>query len=1327
MQSSIVERVIFLAAAATGGMVSGTRGAPPVLTWDPSAGGTVWNTTASNWLDDASAVQPWQQGAEAAFTNTPGGLVEIGADLSAATLTFTGSGHDLSGAGVLSVVSNLFSAASCTNRIDAALRAVSAAGVAKTGAGTLTLGHPNITLTRPVTVAGGTLALENVTLAAPVTVAGGATFAVRQAATNGLTGYYYDLSTTGSVFSTLATLEAHFSRLTPALAVPSGLAGETFDFGTAGERFPLPYGSAGTRTNHFQVYYRGQITVPATDYYTFRIEHDDGILLALDRKMVAMRQANTTTETTVLLHEGPHDMALGYFQGTGGCRLRVQVKTLYGTFMMLPQTWLTPYSTVPQLSGDGSLALDAGSALNLKQSGSGAFSGRWSGPAGAVFGKTDRYNLALTSAHTASNGFAGGMAVYSGSLAIDAPERVADSTTLTLADETALRVNADETLGALSGAGSVVFGGSPTVHVYPFSDAANCGLSSAKTYTHLLDFPDNGGPATVNGVTFTSAGMSGSANGYAWNTVNPPNGKWTDGATNGIDQLLYDFAYGSLDYTVTLSGLTPGKSYESRLYFRSFGSPNPTGTRNVSFVFTAGGRFIGSTDHIIDSAARSIVSCRYTADEAGTCSIRVLSHHAVDTCHLYALTNEEAPPPVPPADSPSWAPSVAAFTDDADSGLSPLKSYTHLLDFPANGYPAIINGVAFTAAAMNGSANGYAWSCVNPPPSAWNGSPTDSTREGVDRLLWDFFYNSTDFTLTLSGLYPGETYETRLYFRSFGTPVANSSRDITCAFTAGAVDLGSVPHDLDTLARSMVRCRYTADSAGTIAVRVVSVNSGSSCHLYALSNERVPRPGSNGPTLTLNTPQDRAAHLCGAIAGTGALVKRGAGTQRLGGDVNLPLPVDVQAGMLALTAGAAVRSGVVVRAGATLETSNGDVRLGGLEGSGTFRLGGLAPFPVTNLLRTVYFTDDAGTGIAASNRYTHLLDFGTRSVAAVINGVAFNKVQSSNGSIQNYGWGNFPPQAHPGTAANAPVNVPAGSGVYDLLYDMNYGWSWPDPATMQLHGLVPGKRYEVRLYNRSWGQTLGGSRTQTLTFDPDGSGPISESVTFNADNMLPHYISCRYTAVSSTLDIIVQSAQSNQTYHLYGLSNEELSDAVYAPVVLDLTRDCAFAGAVTGAGGWVKDGPGTLTFSGPVTATGPLALQAGVLACTGLGGGVSVASNAWLRAGAAMSCGTLDVGGTLAFAPGTRLPWRYSAEAADLYTAAASVFPTNGTLQLAPLAGGLKPPAWRPLVIAQTPINGPADLSGWVIEGAPKAELLYSADRTAIYFSAPRGTLLLLN
>jgi hypothetical protein len=55
-----------------------------------------------------------------------------------------------------------------------------------------------------VTVAGGTLALENVTLAAPVTVAGGATFAVRQAATNGLTGYYYDLSTTGSVFSTLA-------------------------------------------------------------------------------------------------------------------------------------------------------------------------------------------------------------------------------------------------------------------------------------------------------------------------------------------------------------------------------------------------------------------------------------------------------------------------------------------------------------------------------------------------------------------------------------------------------------------------------------------------------------------------------------------------------------------------------------------------------------------------------------------------------------------------------------------------------------------------------------------------------------------------------------------------------------------------------------------------------------------------------------------------------------------------------------------------------------------------------------------------------------------
>ena len=1326
MQLSVVKRVVFFAMAAGGGMLLSTRAEPPVLTWDPSVGGTVWNTTASNWLDAASAVTSWTQGAEAVFTNTPGGPVEVGENLSAAALTFTGSGYELSGTGVLSLGSTLFSAASCTNRIDAPLCAAAAAGISKTGPGTLTLGHPDITLRRPVAVEAGTLALENVTLAAsaPVTVAADGTLAVRQAAANGLMGFYYDLITTNNVFNTLATLEAHFARLTPSLVVPSSLAGETFDFGASGEYFPPPYGAGGPRTNNFQVCFRGQITVPATDYYTFRIEHDDGFLLAFDREMVAMRKENTTTEVTVFLQSGPHDMMLALYQGGGRYRLRVQIKTVYGTYEMLPQSWLTPYTTLPRLDGDGALTLDSGAALNLQQSASGAFSGRWSGPDDAVFAKSDRHHLALTSANTASNGFAGNLAVYKGSLAIDAPERLADSSTVTIANEAVLRVNADETIGALAGAGCVALGGSPAVHVYTFSSDADCGISSAKTYTHLLDFPDNGSAPTVNGVTFTDAGMSGSANGYAWDTVNPPTKKWQPGTTSGIAQLLYDFVYDSLDYTITLSGLTPGQAYDTRLYFRSFGNPNPNSTRNVTFVFTAGKRFVGSTEHIIESVARSIVSCRYTADEAGTCSIRILSHHANDTCHLYGLTNEEAPPVAAPADPPSWGPSVVAFSGDADSGLSPLKSYTHLLDFPDNDYPAIVNGVAFTAAAMNGSANGYSWSCVTPPTSKWNNPKIDREREGMDRLLWDFFYDSTNFTVTLSGLYPGETYETRLYFRSFGNPVPNSSRDITCTFTAGAVNLGSVPHDLDTMARSMVRCRYTADSAGTLAVHVVSANKGSTCHLYGLSNERVPRSGSNGPTLTLDTPQACTAQLDGGVSGVGTLIKRGPGTQRLGGLVDLPLPLDVQTGTLALIPGAVVRQGVAIDAGATLDIPSGDVTLGGIAGTGVLNFGGVIPYPIVGGLRTVCVTDDASTGIAASNRYTHLLDFGMRSEAAVINGVAFNKVKTQTGSIQGYGWYNLPPGFH---AGNAPANVPTNSGLYNLLYDMTHGWSWPNPVTMQINGLIPGKRYDVHLYSRSWGPMLGGNRTQTLTFDPDGSGPISESIIINPDNMLPHYLGYRYTAVSPTLDITIQSANSNMTYHLNALSNEEICDAVYVPPVLDLSHDCTFAGTVAGAGGWAKEGQGTLTLAGPVTATGPLFLRAGTLVCDALGGDASVASNAWLRVGDVASCGTLDVGGTLTFAPGTRLPWRHTADAADLYTAAAAVFPTNGTLQLMPLVSGIKPPAWRPIVIAQTPIEGPDDLSGWVIEGASsQATLLYNTDRTVIYLSGPKGMLFIL-
>jgi len=687
---------------------------------------------------------------------------------------------------------------------------------------------------------------------------------------------------------------------------------------------------------------------------------------------------------------------------------------------------------------------------------------------------------------------------------------------------------------------------------------------------------------------------------------------------------------------------------------------------------------------------------------------------------------------------------VTSFTGDADSGLSTGKTYTHLLDFPANGYPATVNGVDFLAAGMSGSAFGYGWNTTGTVPSStWNDAPNDSTRTGVDRLLRDFIYGSTNYTLNLTGLSPGRTYEARLYFRSFGNTGTDTPRDIAFTFTAGSALFGSITHDLDTLVRSRVECRYTADESGSLAIHVVSPSTGYTCHLYGLSNEEINEP----VVLTLNTPAGSTARHTGPITGFGTLVKRGEGTQSLGGADRLGTPLEVREGTLALDPGASVLAGAIIDAGATLSVPQGGAWLGNLSGAGTFSLAGNTPYPVTNLITFPYFTNDLTTGISPTKTYTHLLDLGTRANVAVINGVTFTKVASQNGSANGYGWANFPPTYHSGNTPPDGHSVPVDSGAYDLLYDMDYGWSWPDAKTMQLTGLTPGKRYEVRLYNRAWGWT--GSRTQTVTFDPDGNGPVSESVTFNPDALNANYLSYRYTPTSTTLDITVQSALSNQTYHIYGLSNEEASDATYTPATVDIAQDGVFPGLITGAGGWAKTGAGTLTLTGGNDATGALNIEAGALCVSNgatatlgpvtvesgatlfgdgnVGGDVTVFSNATVRAGTASACGTLTVGGDLILKPGARPVWRYAAGAADAITVDGKLtFPTNGTLTVATLTSGLRPPDVAPVFTSAQTIDGPVDLSGWNVEGVDNARLLYSADRRVVRFYVPSGMIILI-
>lgn len=664
------------------------------------------------------------------------------------------------------------------------------------------------------------------------------------------------------------------------------------------------------------------------------------------------------------------------------------------------------------------------------------------------------------------------------------------------------------------------------------------------------------------------------------------------------------------------------------------------------------------------------------------------------------------------------------FSGDASSGISNTKTYTHKLDFPADGAPATINGVTFIAAGPSGSANGYLWSIANPPPNTYAGSGS-----GIAGLTSDFFHGSRDFTITLSGLTPGQAYEFRIYYKSWYT----AFRLISYTFSTGACLVDKLTHVVDSLSPyGVIGFRYTADAAGTASVRVQSHNASHGFHLYGLTNEEASYPAAG--TLTVAPSAGADWTLSGPLGGCGALIKSGAGRQTLGSTAT-PL-VSAQQGTLALGPNAVLAGGAEILAGGTLAADQGGGRITSLSGDGTLTVSS------GDFCYLRSFNSDANCDISAAKVYTHKLDFGSYTSGPIC-GVTFTKTSAASGTANGYGWSGFPSATHSG---NDTTEVNPTNSVHTLLRDMNYGIM--NNGTMYLTGLTPGKRYEVRFYNRAWG---GGNRGQILTFDPDGTGPKAESFQFNPDipDNQANFVAYRYTAESSQLKIFLQAVNTNNmSLHLYGLTNEELPTDSPLQIETPAGTSSIFNGAATGYGTWSKTGGGSLTLTGLNSVSGALSVAAGSLiiadggstgagavsvaggasACGigSLGGNVTVASNALFHAGTPTACGTLAVGGSLTIIPGAQLTYRFAGGASnDTVTVNGLLtFPTNGVVQASALTTGASAPAKDVFFASTQVINGPADLSGWTVTGVEKASLKYSDDRKTIFFSCPRGTLL---
>ncbi len=187
------------------------------------------------------------------------------------------------------------------------------------------------------------------------------------------------------------------------------------------------------------------------------------------------------------------------------------------------------------------------------------------------------------------------------------------------------------TLTAPGAPAAITYPGLRTVSIVPLTSDAATGLSTSKTYSHLLDF-GNQTAATINGVAFTQGAATGTGTGYsgfpngntydgfnAWTNALPPE------TCSGLQQLLRDMNYTGGNWTGQLTGLTPGAIYEVTLYFRAWDAPPSTQERRCLYQFYSTSSSFADAAIVYASQPNSAnaVVYRYMAPSGGTLKIAV--------------------------------------------------------------------------------------------------------------------------------------------------------------------------------------------------------------------------------------------------------------------------------------------------------------------------------------------------------------------------------------------------------------------------------------------------------------------------------------------------------------------------------------------------------------------------------------------------------------------------------------------------------------------------------------------------------------------------------
>lgn len=201
----------------------------------------------------------------------------------------------------------------------------------------------------------------------------------------------------------------------------------------------------------------------------------------------------------------------------------------------------------------------------------------------------------------------------------------------------------------------------------PLSDDASTQISTSNVYTHAIS---GGSAATVNGVAFSPLTTAATPANFSWTSptkaiIESNLGDWvpaTGGVTGtGLISLLSGFTYApsgadpGSSQTFTVSGLSIGTTYDTRLYIRTWDTE--ASGRPIDFTMTNGTEidpFSGPQDRpgtVLGTGNQHqafYVNYRFTAqgtDLVINTTVSASGGVGSGSYHMYALTNQVIPEP----------------------------------------------------------------------------------------------------------------------------------------------------------------------------------------------------------------------------------------------------------------------------------------------------------------------------------------------------------------------------------------------------------------------------------------------------------------------------------------------------------------------------------------------------------------------------------------------------------------------------------------------------------------------------------------------------------